>query len=225
MKNRLRVATTPLMAVLALAAFACENTTTTSPGPSELTPVPSLTSESPQPPVSSVSPPPSLKFEGVNNVLSGLVATDNLNFETCEGVLGEPPPGLTKTTIEFPQSVGDHPPAGLVTMCVTSFLSLDSTKAATVAASVWESIAAADSRFQTMMDSVRASTSGRPEEVHLGNRSFKLEANRDGVGSFVVFLDGVNLIQISTAMPDEEDPLFNLQQLEELAATIYSKLR
>ena len=132
---------------------------------------------------------------------------------------------MTKRTVGYPESVAGEPPAGLTAMCITTFLSSDASKAVTVGASLWESVTAADDHFQTVRDSIGTSVGVQLEQADLGDRSFKLEANRSGVGGFVVFRNGVHLVQVSTAMPAGETPLFTLDQLEQLATTIESKLR
>ena len=165
--------------------------------------------------------------EGVSNV-GGLPipdsSVDDLDFTTCDGFVGETPPHLTKHVIGYPDSVTNNAPIELRTLCTTSILSLDGSIGLTIAASEWQSAEAARGQFATVSDSLRGSTSGVPTENPVGPNSVGLVANANGVGSMVVFQESVYLIFLSTAMPEGEAPLVEVDVLAEIARLLRDRL-
>jgi hypothetical protein len=101
-----------------------------------------------------------------------------------------------------------------------SFQTQDGMKSITFAVMDFDSISSARQQFQKMMNEselVKMKTS-------IGDSSLEKEYNSNGIGSVVAFIKGYKVIQLHTAMPDNEKPLTNLKGLEELAKIVDERL-
>ena len=58
----------------------------------------------------------------------------------------------------------------------------------------------------------------------IGDESYGVELNSNGMGSVVIFLKGDRFVQLHTAMPDGESPIVDLDALKELANKVEEKL-
>lgn len=147
---------------------------------------------------------------------SGAVAVD---FETCEGFLDAPPPDMVSSTIELSESAKKDNPS-IVSMCAISHQTLDRTRGMTLTVIKFDSVGAAESRFDLMRQ-------GMPGDVavgSLGPRSYEVVVDSGGVGSFVVFQKGVNVISVHTAMPEGETPVQDVDELASIAKMVNAKL-
>ncbi len=58
----------------------------------------------------------------------------------------------------------------------------------------------------------------------IGDASFEAGVNAQGIGSMLVFVNGDKLVSLHTAQPDAQEPLLSLEDLEELAELVASRL-
>ena len=58
----------------------------------------------------------------------------------------------------------------------------------------------------------------------IGDASFEIEVNAQGIGSMLVFIKGDKLVSLHTAQPEGEGPLLSLEGLEDLADLVASRL-
>ena len=59
----------------------------------------------------------------------------------------------------------------------------------------------------------------------IGDASFEIEVNAQGIGSMLVFIKGDKLISLHTAQPEGEGPLLSLEGLKDLADLVASRVR
>ena len=147
---------------------------------------------------------------------SGAVAVD---FETCEGFLDEPPLDMVSSTIEGTESAKKDNP-NIVSMCAVSHQTLDRSSGMTLTVIRFDSTGAAESRFDTM----REGMPGDVVEGSLGSRSYEAVVDSGGVGSFVVFQNGVHVVSLHTAMPEGETPVRDVDELASIAQVVNSRL-
>jgi len=99
-----------------------------------------------------------------------------------------------------------------------SFQTEDGMKAITLAAMDFDSQASAQNHFEKVKSEL--DTMDPP----IGYASAEAEVNAQGIGSMVVFIKGDKVIQLHTAQPDGEQPLTDLEGLENLAEIVEQKL-
>ena len=101
-----------------------------------------------------------------------------------------------------------------------SFQTQDGMKTITFTVMDFDSISSAQQQFQKMMNESDLENM----KTSIGDSSFEKEYNSNGIGSVVAFTKGYKVIQLHTAMPDNEKPLTNLKGLEELAKIVDERL-
>ena len=58
----------------------------------------------------------------------------------------------------------------------------------------------------------------------IGDASFEIDVNAQGIGSMLVFIKGNKFVSLHTAQPEGEGPLLSLEGLEDLADLVASRL-
>lgn len=101
-----------------------------------------------------------------------------------------------------------------------SFQTQDGMKIITFAVMDFDSISSAQQQFQKMMNESELENM----KTSIGDSSVEKDFNSQGVGSIVAFTKGYKVIQLHTAMPENEKPLANLKGLEELAKIVDERL-
>lgn len=101
-----------------------------------------------------------------------------------------------------------------------SFQTEDGMKVITLGVIDFDSISSAQQQFQKMKNESELENM----KTSIGDSSLEKEFNSNGIGSIVVFTKGYKVIQLHTAMPDNEKPLTNLKGLEELAKIVDERL-
>jgi hypothetical protein len=102
----------------------------------------------------------------------------------------------------------------------SSFQTEDGMKVITFAVMDFDSISSAQQQFQKMMNESELENM----KTSIGDSSLEKEYNSNGIGSVVAFIKRYKVIQLHTAMPDNEKPLTNLKGLEELAKIVDERL-
>ena len=81
------------------------------------------------------------------------------------------------------------------------------------------------SSAQTHLEETISETPGmRVMDSPIGDASFEIEVNAQGIGSMLVFIKGDKLVSLHTAQPEGEGPLLSLEGLEDLADLVASRL-
>ena len=142
-----------------------------------------------------------------------------VNFETCEGFLDEPPPNMVSETREATVTAREGNPS-IVSKCTSSQDTLDRSSGMTLTVIRFDSADSAESHFDMMREGMR----GDVTAGDLGPRSYEVVVDSDGLGSFVVFQNGVHVITLHTAMLEGETPVWNVNELASLAQMVNSKL-
>ena len=82
-----------------------------------------------------------------------------------------------------------------------------------------------ESSAQDHYGTVTAETSALQEMPSpIGDTSSQVEVNAEGIGSMLVFMSGDKVVSMHTAQSEGQSPLVSLEDLEELAALVVSKL-
>ena len=105
-----------------------------------------------------------------------------------------------------------------------AFESLDRNKQMLMSVIDFESGTGAIQHLETM----RSNLPDFPVEVidpPLGDESFRIQVDEVGVGVLLVFKKGDKAVTFHTAQPDGDEPLVDLDGLEELARNVERKLR
>jgi hypothetical protein len=85
----------------------------------------------------------------------------------------------------------------------------------------FDSTSSAQDHFETM----KSETPGmQAMDSPIGDASFEIEVNAQGIGSMLVFIKGDKLVSLHTAQPDGQRPLMPLEGIEELAELVASRL-
>ena len=110
-----------------------------------------------------------------------------VNLETCQGFLDEPPPNMVSKTREF-TDVAREDNESIVSMCQASHETVDGSEGVLVTVISFDSEPSAKAHFENILSGFQGSevTTGV-----LGTESFQAVVNKAGVGSFVVFREGV----------------------------------
>ncbi len=146
-----------------------------------------------------------------------------LNFETCEGFLDEPTPGLVLNTRNFTDEAKKDNP-NLVSFCQASYESADGSSSINLTVLKFDSVGAAEAHYETLLNGLKQTPGNQVTEGVVGPRSFKVAVNAGGVGSFAGFQDGVHAIQLHTAMPEGETPLADVDELVSMAQVVKERL-
>ena len=142
-----------------------------------------------------------------------------IDFKTCEGFLDEPPPDMVSETREAKEIAKEGNPS-IISMCTASHDKIDRSNGMTLTVIRFDSTGSAESHFDVMRE-------GMPGDIaagDLGPRSYEVVVDSEGVGSFVVFQNGVHVVMLHTAMPEGETPVRNVDELASIAQMVNSKL-
>jgi hypothetical protein len=58
----------------------------------------------------------------------------------------------------------------------------------------------------------------------VGDASTQIEVNAQGIGSMLVFVSWDNVVSLHTALPNGQQPLASMEELEELAVLVDGRL-
>lgn len=94
----------------------------------------------------------------------------------------------------------------------------------TLAVIRYDSPEAARSRYQRMADGLRLAAGPRFTESALGENSYSAEGTSQGVGNFVGFLRGTDVVSLHTAMPSGGASPTTIEQLVQLAQIVRGRL-
>ncbi len=114
--------------------------------------------------------------------------------------------------------------SGVEAWYTIAFESLDRNKQMLMSVIDFESGEGATQHLETM----RSNLPDFPVETidpPLGDESFRIQVDEVGVGVLLVFKKGDKAVTLHTAQPDGDEPLVNLEGLEELARNVERKLR
>ncbi|MFC1935605.1 hypothetical protein ACFLX9_02440 [Chloroflexota bacterium] len=146
-----------------------------------------------------------------------------LPVEDVEGVLFADVPVNTEF-FYYKEMAASVDPAQVVNMdrwYGLSFQTEDDKKGMTFTVIDFDSQSSAQDHFEV----VKNETPGLESmESPIGDASVEVEVNAQGVGSFVVVIQGDKFVQLHTAQPEGQEPLLSLKRLEELAGLVASRL-
>jgi hypothetical protein len=134
-----------------------------------------------------------------------------------------PPPNLVLITTDVTETAKNDNPS-IMSMCLASYQTVDGSKSITLTVIKFDSIAATDAHYETVLDSLRQSAGDQLTEGVIGPKSFKAEVNTAGVGSFIDFQKRDVFCSFHTAMPEGETPIVDSDQLEGMAQMVEEKL-
>ena len=169
------------------------------------------------------------------------------SFETCTGFLDledvRKAAGRDDIQIGGPNVIsGDQEPdsAGIKTRCVVEYITPEilnggptqlgiSGPSVTITGLEFDSAESAASQYKTVLEAVRftrdnlRSQTGLAEGV-IGDDSFLLVMELEGIGSIIAFLVGPYLMQLHTTLPDGQPTLVSPRELTSLAAAVQTRL-
>jgi hypothetical protein len=146
-----------------------------------------------------------------------------LDFETCQGFLDEPGADLVSKIQELTEPAKNDNPA-IETMCQVSHQNPNASKAMTLAVTKFDTMTAADARYDLVRGSLQTDDAVDFTEGVDGPRSFQAVVDGAGVGSFVVAQKELVVISLHTAMPPGQSPIFDTAELVGFAKGVTARL-
>jgi len=130
----------------------------------------------------------------------------SLDFDTCEGFLGDPAPDLVSKSFELTEPANNDNHA-VETACMVSHQTADGSKAITLAVTKFDSTGAADLQYESTRGGLELDDpppGAQFNDAVDGAQSFQAVTNSGGVGSLVVIRKELVIISLYTAMPSDK---------------------
>lgn len=153
------------------------------------------------------------------------------DFRTCRGFLDTAKvsqvAGLTNLEEEvrsLTKSAKAQQPS-IQAYCEVTFYLPGRVQAITLAVIRYASTNVAQTQYQRVRDGLRLGSAGeRFTDGIIGQDSYGVEVNAQGLGSFVGFLQGTDVVSLQTAMPTGGPAPATMDQLRRLAQVVRAKL-